>query len=107
VKLTMLAITLLVLMGTAMCQEPVNHAVSQPTAHQVYVTQPAAPSTPAASQPAAPVPYFAFQPMVNIPHVRHTGSPEDSLVHQPALGANQPLMQPTATPSTRTCGCGL
>lgn len=103
----MLLITILVLMGTAMCQEPVNHAVSQPVARQVYASQPAAPNAPAAQQPYAPVTYFAFEPMVDIPHPRtHQAAPVHPVL-QPVVDAKRTPAQPTAPrEAAATCGCG-
>jgi hypothetical protein len=107
-KLTIVVCAVLFLTCAAYCQEPLNHAVTQPVARQVVESQTVVVQSGVGEHVV--IQPFVFQPMTNIPHqraqatvieptpvqpqTRVTASPAEPSVHQPV--AHQPA----------TCGCG-
>jgi hypothetical protein len=102
-KLTTLVLSVLFLACVAYGQEPINHAVVQPTVYQPMATQPGVvppetPHLPALYQP------FVFQPMANLPHQAQQASVRQLNVPESLRPMNATAVQPTPNDAP-VCGC--
>jgi|NGEPerStandDraft_6_1074524.scaffolds.fasta_scaffold19646_2 hypothetical protein len=102
-KLTTLVFSLFFVACVAYGQEPINHAVVQPTVSQPMATQPGVapsdiPHLPALNQP------FVFQPMANIPHQAQQPSPRQVNVPESLRPVSATVVQPTPGDAPG-CGC--
>ncbi len=102
-KPTTLVLSVLFLACVAYGQEPINHAVVQPTVSQPMATQPGVvpsdiPHLPALYQP------FVFQPMANIPHQAQQPLVREVNVPESLRPVNATVVQPTPGDAP-VCGC--
>jgi hypothetical protein len=103
VKFTTLMLSMILLVCVAYGQEPVNHAVLQPTVSQPMATQPSVsqPGNASISEVYQP---FVFQPMANIPHHAHQAAVVLIDASQPGQPVRTTVRQ-TSAADAPSCTC--
>lgn len=102
-KLTTLVLSVIFLACVSYGQEPINHAVVQPTVSQPMALQPGVvqPDIPYLPQLIQP---FVFQPMPNIPHQALQPSLRQVNVPESLRPVSATVVQPTSGDAPG-CGC--
>lgn len=102
-KLTTLVLFVIFLACVAYGQEPINHAVVQPTVSQPMALQPGVVQPESPYQPATIQP-FVFQPMPNIPHQAQQPLLRQVNVPESLRPVSSTVLQPSPEDAPR-CGC--